>query len=486
MNTTDDSIGVNTKILIKRPAYKQNEFENTFAIKNDNVSVEFKMVAKSKLINFFKLTKFLNIFTILNVITEYDYKTCLLPDCLSGITVGLLNINQALAYGALTSLNPVHGLSTSIFTGFTYIFFGTSRHLSVGTFAVTSLMVHSTILDYEHKYPLRKPIFNSTNGSSSYEDAVERQRVQIAITLSFFVGIVQIIMGLINFGTISKYMSTPLLRGFTTAAAFHVFTSQIQHVTGIYSTSKTVRKVFKLVYSYIELFQHVKSANWVAIVLSVVGIIFLIVMKIHVNERFKKQLRNIPIPVELILIVVYTMATYFGDLDTIYNLKIVGRIPNSLPQPSLPQMNMFTDLVQDSIIIAVVAFAMSISVCNLFAKKYHYEVDANKEMFAYGMANTVGSFFKCFVSCGSLTRSIIQEQSGGKTQLVTVIQTLIVLVVLLWISPLLESLPLACLGAIIIAALKNMFMQFEDLPYYWKLDKIDFVIYLTKKSGRLF
>jgi MFS superfamily sulfate permease-like transporter len=95
------------------------------------------------------------------------------------------------------------------------------------------------------------------------------------------------------------------------------------------------------------------------------------------------------------------------------------------------------------------------------------------------MANVVGSFFKCFVSSGALTRSIILESSGGKTQLVTIIASLVVLNVILWISPVLESLPKAALGSIIIAAVVSLFKQLKDLPYYWKLDKLDFATWVV-------
>ena len=101
----------------------------------------------------------------------------------------------------------------------------------------------------------------------------------------------------------------------------------------------------------------------------------------------------------------------------------------------------------------------------------------NKEMFALGISNIVGSFFQCFVSCGALARTAVYESSGGRTQLVTIIASFIIALVLLFLSPLLETLPKACLGSIIIAAILNLFKQFQDLDKYWKLDKIDFLIW---------
>jgi len=100
-------------------------------------------------------------------------------------------------------------------------------------------------------------------------------------------------------------------------------------------------------------------------------------------------------------------------------------------------------------------------------------------MFALGISNIVGSFFQCFVSSGALARTAVYESSGGRTQLVTLIASCIIALVLLFLSPLLEALPKACLGSIIIAALINLFKQFKDLDKYWKLDKIDFIIWIV-------
>jgi Leucine-rich repeat (LRR) protein len=135
----------NNLINIQRPAFKQNDFDSEFKLKIDT--------NKKKLIkNKFDPRRLLNIFTILNLITEYNFKKDLIADLFSGFTVGIMHIPVSLAYGALTSLNPVNGLYTSFYSGLTYLLFGTSKHLSVGTYAVISLMVYSVIQRLESEY----------------------------------------------------------------------------------------------------------------------------------------------------------------------------------------------------------------------------------------------------------------------------------------------------------------------------------------------
>jgi len=87
-----------------------------------------------------------------------------------------------------------------------------------------------------------------------------------------------------------------------------------------------------------------------------------------------------------------------------------------LPYPSLPDYSLFFWVVEDAIIISIIAFASSMSLSNIFAKKHKYKVHSNKELFALGMANVIGSFFKCFVCSGTFVQSVILESSGGKSK----------------------------------------------------------------------
>ncbi len=116
-------------------------------------------------------------------------------------------------------------------------------------------------------------------------------------------------------------------------------------------------------------------------------------------------------------------------------------MPKRFPDFYLPDFSLIFSLLQDALIISIIAFATSLSVSDLYARKHKYRINSNKELFALGMANVVGSFFQCFVSCGALARTAVLENSGGKTQLVTVIASGIVALVMLWISPLLYTLP---------------------------------------------
>ena len=122
---------------------------------------------------------------------------------LSELNQGIMHIPAGLAYGALTSLNPVYGLYTSLFPNIAYILFGTSRHMSVGTFAVMSIMVYSTITNLEGKYmglEQAQQSFNESAFSSDQADSTPsvdletlmKVKLKIATALAFWGGIIQV------------------------------------------------------------------------------------------------------------------------------------------------------------------------------------------------------------------------------------------------------------------------------------------------------
>lgn len=163
--------------------------------------------------------------------------------------VGILHIPTSIAYGAVTSLNPVHGLYSTFFPSLTYVLFSTSRHLSVGTFAILSIMVYSTITKLENKF-IETASLNSTLESNitNFDEKLMDVRLRIATSLSFWCGVVQILFAVFKFGGVTKYFSQPLLRAFTTGASFHILVAQIPHVFGIYHKSKSsTSRFFKLV-----------------------------------------------------------------------------------------------------------------------------------------------------------------------------------------------------------------------------------------------
>lgn len=135
-------------------------------------------------------------------------------------------------------------------------------------------------------------------------------------------------------------------------------------------------------------------------------------------------------------------------------------------------------LLIESFPIAMVAYAVSVSMALIFAQKANYEVDFNQELLAMGTSNVLGSFFSCLPFSASLSRSMIQYTTGGKTQIASVVSCAILAIILLWVGPFFEPLPRCVLAGIIVVSLKGLLMQLTHLRQFWRLSIVDAVVWI--------
>lgn len=486
------------KVVIERPVFSQQKFDEGFSPGSrpqTTLRESFlKSCRKCQCSKDCFLGFLYKIMPFIGIMKDYNIRTDLTGDIVSGLTVGIMHIPQGMAYGMLTTLDPVYGLYTSFFPVIIYFFFGTSRHISIGTFAVACLMMGSAIekgLKSPNVHIITTcvnvtssitPVGNLTNQtveqfSLTCSDNTEFVKLQIAMAVTFMVGLIQLVMGLTRLGFVTTYLSDPLISGFTTGAACHVFTSQIKHVFGI-STDR-YSGAFKLIYTYRDFFGNIPHTNAVTLIASVVCMVMIYVVKEYINNNPKiKPKLKMPVPIELIAVVLGTVIAYFINIESKYGVKIVGDIPTGLPAPTVPNFSLMPDVLSDAFALSIVVFAISVSMGKILARRHGYEIDSNQELFAYAITNMGSSFFSSFATSASLSRSLIQEQVGGVTQLTGLVSSALLLLVLLVLGPYFKTLPKCVLAAIIIVALKGMFRQFLELPKLWKLSKIDFLIWI--------
>uniref|UniRef100_A0A665U9P9 STAS domain-containing protein n=1 Tax=Echeneis naucrates TaxID=173247 RepID=A0A665U9P9_ECHNA len=413
---------------------------------------------------------------ILTWLPSYPVKQYLFSDVVSGLSTGVVQLPQGLAYAMLAAVPPVYGLYSSFYPVLLYTFFGTSRHISVGTFAVISLMIGGVAVREAPDSMFYTLPANGSNISAVLDvEARDAKRVQVAIVLTTMVGIIQIALGLLRFGFVAIYLTEPLVRGFTTAASVHVVISQLKYLLGV----KTQRFSGPLsaIYSVKAVFSDITSANITTLILGLACIVFLYGVK-DINERFKKKL-PVPIPGEIIVVIVSTGVSYGLSLSEGHKVDVVGKIPTGLLPPAAPEFSLLPNLVTDSFAVAIVGFSMGISLAKIFALKHGYSVDGNQELIALGLCNFVSSFFKTFAITCSMSRSLVQESTGGKTQIAGLLASLVVLLVVVAIGFVFQPLPQTALAAIIMVNLLGMFKQFRDIPTLWKTSKIELAIWFV-------
>lgn len=183
------------------------------------------------------------------------------------------------------------------------------------------------------------------------------------------------------------------------------------------------------------------KTNLYALGTTISVILFMVIMNEVVKPRCIRFCR-FPIPAELIAVIGGTVASYFIHLGAApYNVHLVGHIPLGLPVPRVPPATLVGDVALDALAITIVSYSVTMSMAKILAKKHNYEVRANQELLAMGLSNLFGGFFSCLPNGTSLSRSLIQEQTGGKTQLASVVSAALIVCVLLWIAPVFEVLP---------------------------------------------
>ncbi|KAK5864326.1 hypothetical protein PBY51_015577 [Eleginops maclovinus] len=435
--------------------------------------------AKSKILGFVPIVKWL---------PSYQLREWLLGDVMSGLIVGILLVPQSIAYSLLASQDPIYGLYTSFFASIIYALLGTSRHISVGIFGVLCLLVGQVVdreLALAGYLPESSSLLSSNDsalllagqGNGTFGMDCDRScyAITVGATVTFTAGVYQVLMGIFQVGFVSVYLSDSLLSGFATGASLTILTSQFKYVLGL----KIPRPqgwftLFKTWYGVLSNLQHTNICD---LVTSLVCLLILLPTK-ELNDRFKSKLKA-PIPFELFVVVIATLASHFGNFNTDYGSGVAGTIPTGFLPPQMPLWSLIPNVAVDAFSIAIVGFAITVSLSEMFAKKHGYTVDANQEMYAIGFCNILPSFFRCFTTSAALTKTLVKESTGCQTQISGIISALVLLLVLLVIAPLFYSLQKCVLAVIILVNLRGALRKFLDIPSMWRVNRVDTSIWLV-------
>uniref|UniRef100_A0A673G3H4 Solute carrier family 26 member 6-like n=1 Tax=Sinocyclocheilus rhinocerous TaxID=307959 RepID=A0A673G3H4_9TELE len=468
------------KDLRKRvPYHIQRDVLDELGVDQVAEKSDFKISANEKLRDAVRCTGprfkscFLSFVPLLAWLPRYPFRENAIGDLISGISVGIMHLPQGMAYALLAAVPPVFGLYSSFYPILIYFIFGTSKHISVGTYAVMSVMIGSVT---ERLAPDSDFVIPGNDTNSTTLDVFSRdaERVKIAATVTFLSGIFQLLLGLVRFGFVVTYLSEPLVRAYTTAAAIHVIVSQLKYSFGI--NPQRYSGPLSLIYTVIEVCALLGQTNIGTLVVSIVTIIGLVAAK-ELSALAARKI-PIPIPVELITIIIATVVSWQMDLKTEYGVEVVGEIPSGLQAPVAPAVSLLGSMVGDAFALAVVGYGIAISLGRIFALKYAYKVDSNQELIALGLSNSIGGLFNCFAISCSMSRTMVQVSTGGKSQVAGAISAVVILVILLKIGELFEELPKAVLAAIIYVNLQGMMKQFGDICSLWRTNKVDMVVWV--------
>ncbi|XP_070710344.1 chloride anion exchanger-like [Pempheris klunzingeri] len=398
----------------------------------------------------------------------YRVREWLLGDVVSGISTGLVAIMQGLAFALLASLPPSYGLYTAFFPVLVYFFLGTSRHISVGSFPVLSLMVGAVVT---RLVPEDGPPANITGFEGLTQS---QQRVLVASSVTFLMGIFQLAMGVLQVGFIVVYLSDTLVSGFTTAAAVHILVSQLKFVLGL--NVPGISGPLAIIYTLEKIFVQITSTNICDLVMSILIMVVVFIVK-ELNDRYRAKL-PVPIPIEVIMTIIACGVSYGFSFEERFGVGVVGKMVSGYESPIAPNMEILQESAVEAFPVAIVGFAVAFSVAKVYSIKHDYTIDGNQELIAFGISNIFGASFRSFAASTALSRTAVQESSGGKTQIAGLISAMMAMIVTVALGFLLEPLPTSVLGALVIVNLKGMLMQFSEIPYLWKRDKPECVVWV--------
>jgi len=380
-------------------------------------------------------------FPFLQWLTNYK-KTNFSKDLVAGLTVGIVLIPQGMAYAMIAGLPPVYGLYASIFPLLMYMFLGTSKNVGIGPVAMDSLLVAAGLGAL------------AITGIENY--------IIMAIFLAFMVGAIQLVLGICRMGFLVNFLSKPVISGFTSAAALIIIFSQLKHLLG--APIERSNKFHQLILNAIE---KITETNSMDFAIGFIGILLIVGL-----QKWNKKIPSI-----LLVVVLGILAVYFLDLET-YGVKIVGAIPTGLPSFQIPNISIENALSiwPIALTLALVGYLETISIGKALEEKEGLEnIDANQELVALGASNMVGSFFQSYGATASFSRSAINFESGVKTNLAAIFAVILVVLTLLFLTPLFYYLPKAVLASIIMVSVFKLI----DLGYpknLWKNRKDELAV----------
>ncbi|KAH7934332.1 hypothetical protein HPB49_024948 [Dermacentor silvarum] len=448
---------------VHRPSFTQAGFNDTYIQLPKHKTVPgdvLKRIGKSQCNTRHLKHQALRLLPVFGWLRTYRVKEYLLADVVTGFTVAMFQVPQSLGYTLLASVPPVFALYNAMFPMMIYIIMGTVRQASVGADAIMSMMTGGIVRELiSGDTGGHHPMVGIHNGTHAGQYTV----TQVTSALCFTIGIIQLVFGFLSLGTLNVFLSEQMVNGFATGVAVQVVISQlgsifgnhVPHMSGMFTIYKTTLVAF-------------------------VAIVVIMVVKLFLDPPVIRRL-GIPLPIELTVVVLFTVGSHYLKLRENYGVEVVGTIPEKLPEPTLPSFNthLIASILPESFALAIVSFAITLSLGRIFGQKHGYTVDANQEFLALGASHVFSSFFSCFPIAASVPRSAVQEGAGGKTQIVSVVNIAIIVLMVLFLGHYLEELPICVLAAIIVTSLKKIVMQVQDFKRYWDISKIDGQVWMV-------
>ncbi len=359
------------------------------------------------------------LFSVLKKYTKADFTT----DLMSGIIVGIVALPLAIAFGIASGVSPEKGIITAIVAGFIISFLGGSKVQIGGPTGAFIVIIYGIIQEYG---------------------------IEGLMVATMMAGVLLIVLGVFRLGTVIKFIPYPIIVGFTSGIAVTIFTTQIADIFGLDFQGEKIPGDF--IGKWLIYFRHFDTVNWWNAAVSLVSIVI-----IALTPKFSKR-----IPGSLVAIVVVTLAVYYlkmyGGVTSIDTIGDRFSIQSQLPGASVPALDWeaIQNLFPVAITIAVLGAIESLLSATVADGVIGDRHNSNTELIAQGIANIASPIFGGIPATGAIARTMTNINNGGRTPVAGIIHAIVLLLILLFLMPLAQYIPMACLAGVLVIVSYNM------------------------------
>ena len=350
-------------------------------------------------------------------------KNTFMSDLMAGVIVGIVALPLAIAFAIASGVSPEKGIITAIIAGFIVSFLGGSKVQIGGPTGAFIVIVYGVIQQY---------------GLAGLTVA------------TMIAGVLLILIGVFKLGTVIKFIPYPVVIGFTSGIAVTIFTTQMADVFGLNFGGETVPGDF--IGKWMLYFRHLDTINWWD-----AGVCVISVLIIALTPKVSRRIPGSLVAIIFVTVGVWVMKTYFGitGIDTIGDRF---SIDSHLPKAVIPALdweaikNLFPIAVTIAALGAIESL-LSATVADGMISDHH---NSNTELIALGIANMVTPLFGGIPATGAIARTMTNINNGGRTPVAGMIHAVVLLLILLFLMPLAQFIPMACLAGVLVVVSYNM------------------------------
>lgn len=368
-------------------------------------------------------------------------------DLVAGITLAAYGIPVSLAYATLAGLPPQYGIYGYLLGGFFYAMLGTGKQLAIGPTSAISLLIGTTVA-------------GMANGD------VQRWADIASLTALVF-AVIAILAYFLRLSGIINFISETVLVGFKAGACLTIGLTQLPKLFGIPGGGEHFFERLNVI------IHQLSETNPAVFIFGVSAIAVLIIGE--------KILPGKPVAIVVVIISIILISTTSLGL---LGFKTVGIIPSGLPAFHLPTLRIrdVDGVIPLALACFLLSYIESVSAARTLAQKNSYEIDSRQELLALGVANAATAFGQGYPVAGGLSQSAVNDTAGARTLMSLVFASAAIALCLLFLTGLLQNLPMVILASIVLVAIRGLF-DLQELKHLYRVNKREFTVAIVAFAG---